>query len=65
MFVDGYNLIHPVTGERVAIFQGYTETGQEMWLTSNGIECCKFEGFTEDGWTKWSQSIDAFCKVVE
>ena len=61
----GYNLIHPTTKEIVAVFQGYTDTGSEVWLTVNGIEYCNFEGFSDDGWTRWSQSIHDFKNISE
>jgi hypothetical protein len=63
MYQAGFNLTHPVTNEQVAVFQGYSDTGEEVWLTTNGIELCKFEGFTADGWTKWSQSVEEFIGV--
>lgn len=63
--VAGYHLIHPTTGELVATFQGYTDTGSEVWLTVNGLECCNFEGFGDNGWVRWSQSIDDFKTIVE
>lgn len=64
MYSEGFNLTHPTTGEVVGIFQGYLDTGTEVWLTANGIEQCKFEGFTDDGWTKWSQNVTEFAKVI-
>ena len=65
MFNEGHKLVHPATGELVAIFQGYMDTGSEVWHTPNGIEHCNFEGFTDDGWTKWSQRIEDFANVSE
>lgn len=64
LFNEGYKLIHPETEELVAIFQGYSDMGSEVWLTQNGIEHCKFEGFASGGWTKWSQSLTNFAKTV-
>ena len=64
MYHEGFNLKHPITGEVVGIFQGYSDTGTEVWLTTNGIERCKFEGFTDDGWTKWSQSVNEFAETI-
>lgn len=65
MMTPGYKLIHPDTDELVAVFQGYSDTGSEVWLTPSGIEHCNFEGFTYDGWTKWSQSIEHFAENVK
>lgn len=59
-YAMGYQLLHPHTDELIAIFQGYSDRGSEVWLTSNGIEHCTFEGFTHDGWTRWSQSMHDF-----
>lgn len=64
MYKAGYKLVHPVTDELVAIFEGYSDSGSEVWRTPNGIENCTFEGFTDDGWTKWSQNIDEFSNSV-
>ena len=60
----GYVLIHPDTKERVAIFQGYSDIGSEVWLTVNGIEHCNFESFSKDGWTRWIQSVKHFSNAV-
>ena len=60
-----YKLIHPDTEELVAIFQGYSDTGSEVWLTTNGIEYCNFLGFADDGWTQWSQEIAHFANNVK
>lgn len=64
MFTNNFQLIHPSTNELVAIFQGYADSGGEIWLTPNGIEECIFEGFTDNGWTKWSQPISQFVNTV-
>jgi len=64
MISEGYKLIHPINEELVAIFQGYSDIGSEVWLTANGIEHCNFLGFTDDGWTKWSQAITSFAENI-
>ena len=65
MYQEGFKLTHPATGELVAVFQGYLDTGGEVWLTANGTELCNFEGFADVGWTKWSQHVNDFSKIVE
>lgn len=65
MYQTGYELIHPDTNELHAIFEGYTDTGEEIWRTPNGIETCTFEGFTDDGWCQWSQSVQEFREQVQ
>jgi len=59
-FTEGYQLVHPHTNELVAVFQGYTESGVEVWKIDEELVRCTFEGFTDDGWTRWSQPEEYF-----
>lgn len=65
MYTENYKLKNPSTGNIEAIFQGYNDCGNEIWLTPNGIEICTFEGFTNDGWLTWSQNLQDFASVVK
>lgn len=63
-FEVNFGLFHPDTGALVGVFQGYSDTGSEIWLTGEGIEHCNFEGFEPDGYVMWSQSKETFIETV-